>query len=605
MAILWLSLCIAIQAAPFLLALALTFRWFVKSASNADIAVAQTCAYGLFVALAWMMGFLTLLSPALIGEWDVTGSHVYLILGTPWLTKFFGLGGNLTGIMDYYATIQKQATAPGSSLCRVHVLAALGWVLCMPMQFFWTLRHENKLLHRSFGRLGVACSVVTAATALVLPHVPAGKLHYQIGGPDMGSLKDSPDTVPSYWTSTPIALWTIYCACKGFYHAYRREIPQHRIWIVRNLAGGITVAVMRILAVIICQFVFPVNYTGGRILPVFIPIIVASFIISAASLEIYIRYYTKNGEALSHPPENATMGAGRPESCVVFMLLAFFGLALTWYQKLQSEPVVQLLLPSLINPALLVELFVGFYGDVFKNALSAACGLDLFLLAAPMLVFCTMEARRHGLRLLWLHVIAGYFGALAFSLPLFCWRHAVQRLQGTVTTKAGTSSSWCICSMAFTMINFAAVLYVWSADHTTTLSIAVWYFAVPCLLLFQPGASERTATVLPKWAKAALLLYGCAALAASAMGKQAAIDGRPTAILTPAAKSIVWDAIIATATAIYLQLVERKFSVATRLAMATVTLLAPGTGCSLWLVARESSSDDDSLEYKPLAGEQS
>ena len=61
------------------------------------------------------------------------------------------------------------------------------------------------------------------------------------------------------------------------------------------------------------------------------------------------------------------------------------------------------------SPLLLVDpIFVRFYTDATANVISAVFALELFLLVAPLAVFCTIEARRLGLHFLWYVQVAGY-----------------------------------------------------------------------------------------------------------------------------------------------------------------------------------------------------
>lgn len=610
MGVAWLLLCGISHALPVALII-WAFKWFIDSSKDERRPLAQTVGYGLFVSGCVLMALLIMASPAMtMVYYDEACWYLYTLIATPWLTHAFVLGGeNAMGGLDYVKAIQVQGVPSmvGNWCLRLHLIFALGWVIGMPMQFFWTLRHDNKFVHRITGRLALTCSLGTAVTAIIQPHLPAGELHYQINA-SFTMRNDDPDTVPTWMVWTPIALWTIFCACKAFYHAYRREIPQHRMWVVRNITGGLTVGIMRAMVVWWIQFVFPTASTGNGVLPIFPILIVLALAVAVGVIEVYIRCYTNNGEALE-PLQQEVLnlpGKGRPEPCVFFMILSVYGLAATMYNNFLSTDLRQKLVPSLANPLILFELFMNFYNDTFISPTTASGGLDLFLLLAPMLLFCTIEARRLHLRFLWLHVIMGYISAIAFSVPFFLWRRAMTLLTSQKENTGDGGEGWCAPVVAFAVINFVATLFVYSTKGELNLPTTVgWYFVLP-IILYLPSCVAPSAPItthLPRWANMFLKLYAIAAFFASAYGKLMAagaiLDG--SAIERPAGRSIMWNVIVTTTAAIAIILLETPMlSAGKRASLVLFTAIAPGSGFSYFLAMHEAGTDAVAEGYRSL-----
>mmetsp|Transcript_98746 Transcript_98746/g.249246 ORF Transcript_98746/g.249246 Transcript_98746/m.249246 type:complete len:612 (-) Transcript_98746:92-1927(-) len=611
MGVAWLLLCGISHALPVALII-WAFKWFIDSSKDERRTLAQAIGYGLFVFLCILMALIIMISPAMTGVYyNEACWYFYTLVLYPWLTHAFAPAGqSAMGAMDYVKAIQVQAIPSMGNWClRLHLIFALGWVIGMPMQFYWTLRHDNKLVHRITGCLALTCSVGTAVTAIIQPHLPAGELHYQIDA-SFTMRSDDPDTVPTWKMWTPIALWTIFCAFKAYYHAYRREIPQHRMWVVRNLTGGLTVGLMRLIGVWWVQFVFPTVSTGTGILPVFRIHILLGFSVAVGIIEVYIRCYTDNGGALEEPAQQEVFNLpakGRPEPCVLFMILSVYGLAATWYNNLLSPDVRQKLVPSLTNPMLLFELFVNFYNDTFISRTTGCCGLDLFLLLAPLMLFCTIEARRLHLRFVWLHVIMGYICAIAFSAPFFLWRRAVALTTSPKEKTADDGGRWCAPVVTFAFLNFVATLFVYSTKGELTLPIIVgWYFVLPiflCLPSLATPSGPAVTTHLPGWAITFLKLYAIAAFLASAYGKLmaagAVLDG--SAIERPPGRSIMWDAIVTTAAAIAIVVLETPWlSAGKQTGLALFTAIAPASGFSYFLTMREAGTTGVAEGYHKL-----
>jgi hypothetical protein len=92
-----------------------------------------------------------------------------------------------------------------------------------------------------------------------------------------------------------------------------------------------------------------------------------------------------------------------------YAVIALAGLVTTWGQNLQ------LMTPGM-GP---LDPYTVFAEQVRVNAASRSITVDIgfFLLAAS--AFMVIEARRLGLRLVWLYIVLGFLVAISFAFPLF------------------------------------------------------------------------------------------------------------------------------------------------------------------------------------------
>lgn len=113
-------------------------------------------------------------------------------------------------------------------LTLVHILPGLLFMILGPLQFSSTLRARHLKWHRRSGRVYLVCSLVIGLTALVMSFaMPA------IGGVNQAA------------ATTLFALLFLFALAKAYWHILRREIAQHREWMIRAFAIGLAVATIR------------------------------------------------------------------------------------------------------------------------------------------------------------------------------------------------------------------------------------------------------------------------------------------------------------------------------------------------------------------------
>lgn len=113
-------------------------------------------------------------------------------------------------------------------LTLVHILPGLLFMILGPLQFSATLRSRHPKWHRRSGRVYLVCALVIGLTALVMTFaMPA------IGGVNQAA------------ATTLFALLFLFALGKAYWHILRREIAQHREWMIRAFTIGLAVATIR------------------------------------------------------------------------------------------------------------------------------------------------------------------------------------------------------------------------------------------------------------------------------------------------------------------------------------------------------------------------
>lgn len=104
------------------------------------------------------------------------------------------------------------------------------------------------------------------------------------------------------------------------------------------------------------------------------------------------------------------MSSTRTQLCIAYAAVALLALLATWHQNLAYFG------PESGNP---IAATARFWRETFATPASASITLDigLFLLAATL--WMVVEARRLGIRFVWLYVVGGLLVAISVTFPLF------------------------------------------------------------------------------------------------------------------------------------------------------------------------------------------
>ena len=113
-------------------------------------------------------------------------------------------------------------------LTLIHILPALVFLILAPLQFSQAFRERHLRWHRLNGRILLVCGLVIGVSALVM----------SFGMPAIGGVNQAAAT-------TFFALFYLIALGKAYRHIRRREIAQHREWMIRAFSIALAVATIR------------------------------------------------------------------------------------------------------------------------------------------------------------------------------------------------------------------------------------------------------------------------------------------------------------------------------------------------------------------------
>jgi uncharacterized membrane protein len=114
------------------------------------------------------------------------------------------------------------------SLTLVHIIPGFFFMVLGPLQFAKNIRSRFLRFHRWSGRIFVASGLVIGFTAIWM----------SLGITSIGGVNQAAATLL-------FAILFLFSLGKAFLHIHRREIPQHREWMLRAFAIGLAVATIR------------------------------------------------------------------------------------------------------------------------------------------------------------------------------------------------------------------------------------------------------------------------------------------------------------------------------------------------------------------------
>jgi hypothetical protein len=103
----------------------------------------------------------------------------------------------------------------------------------------------------------------------------------------------------------------------------------------------------------------------------------------------------------------ASMPTSRKVLCAVYALIAVAALIATWSQTvayLHSGP---------------ADFFVNFWHDAKVTASARNITADILMFGLSAAVLMVIEARKHGVRFVWLYILGGFIIAVSVTFPLF------------------------------------------------------------------------------------------------------------------------------------------------------------------------------------------
>lgn len=100
------------------------------------------------------------------------------------------------------------------------------------------------------------------------------------------------------------------------------------------------------------------------------------------------------------------MPTSRKVLCTVYALIALTALVATWSQTVAYTHSG-------------ADFFGTFWQDTRVNAASRNIAADALMLSVSVVILMVVEARKRGVRFVWLYVLGGAFVAISVTVPLF------------------------------------------------------------------------------------------------------------------------------------------------------------------------------------------
>lgn len=119
------------------------------------------------------------------------------------------------------------------------------------------------------------------------------------------------------------------------------------------------------------------------------------------------------------------MSASRRIICGTYGLIAVLALVATWGPNFDYSP---------------NQFFSNFIDDLAVTPASRSYAGDLLVLAFAAVVYMVIEARKLGIRFVWLYVVGGFVTAIGFTFPLFLIARE-RRLAASDTPRLRTSDT--------------------------------------------------------------------------------------------------------------------------------------------------------------------
>ncbi|MFZ0833698.1 MAG: DUF2834 domain-containing protein [Mycobacterium sp.] len=103
----------------------------------------------------------------------------------------------------------------------------------------------------------------------------------------------------------------------------------------------------------------------------------------------------------------ASIPLARKVLCAVYALIALLALIATWSQTVAY------------THSGLAAFFDNFWRDTKVNAASRNITADALMLSMSVVILMVVEARKYGVRFVWLYIVGGFFVAISVTVPLF------------------------------------------------------------------------------------------------------------------------------------------------------------------------------------------
>ena len=175
----------------------------------------------------------------------------WLVLRSPFHSKL------TNSLIDYLEGTQNIASAAlikkfiGRPLIQMtHMVPGAVWSAIVPFQLHPTFRKNHPKTHKLLGYIFFLCSTLSSVGVSII----LGKgLLFENFFPDLPPVRLSNEPVV-----IGLSMWFSYTAARAWHAVLcRRDIEQHRTWIIRHVASGIWIALLRLFLLTVDQVLFP------------------------------------------------------------------------------------------------------------------------------------------------------------------------------------------------------------------------------------------------------------------------------------------------------------------------------------------------------------
>ena len=112
----------------------------------------------------------------------------------------------------------------------LHTIPGMLFAMLGPMQFMSPIRDNFRIVHRVTGRIFLPIGIISGIGALAMT------FSFPIWG-----------STVNYAIAIAFSAFMIFAFVKAFMHVRKRQVPQHREWMIRGFATGLSVATFRIM----------------------------------------------------------------------------------------------------------------------------------------------------------------------------------------------------------------------------------------------------------------------------------------------------------------------------------------------------------------------
>jgi len=158
-----------------------------------------------------------------------TGVVLLVVIGIAAVTRrtLVLLWPSLSGGKSNPAVALDAGFARHMALTLVHILPGGLFLVLAPLQFMPSIRQQHLQFHRWSGRVLMMCGLIIGVSALVMSFT------MNIGGPNETA------------ATTLFAIVFLICLVKAYVYIRRKEVAQHREWMIRAFGVGLGVATTR------------------------------------------------------------------------------------------------------------------------------------------------------------------------------------------------------------------------------------------------------------------------------------------------------------------------------------------------------------------------